>query len=305
VTRVAQVMTRLAISPSNPSVAYGGDGLGVMKSTDGGGAWTRILASNGSAVAIDPTNADIAYFGTSDGQVMKTTNAARAGRQWSCRQPQARIAALAVDPLAPGTVVAGVRITDCSRARTAARRGRRASAYRCPIRIGSHFDPLDGGRALCRGAIRYRKDDRRGHDVALAGDSRRACYDGAWHRRARRNRVRRRRCADGRICLPRSTRLPAAITRSSTARISAGSFSDGAVGIAIDRGGNAYVAMNTGSADLVNTSGQPQKATAIVKLNADASAILYSTFVWSDAVLPGRKRDRRRRLDSGVGRRRV
>ncbi len=67
----------LAISASNPQVIYAGTNSGtndgVYKSTDGGGNWTRLIngiqeTSRGiQAIAVDPTNPDVAYIAVFDG----------------------------------------------------------------------------------------------------------------------------------------------------------------------------------------------------------------------------------------------
>ena len=61
-----------------------------------------------------------------------------------------------------------------------------------------------------------------------------------------------------------------------------GSAFDSAAGVAVDGGGNAYVAGGTGSPDFPTTAGAFDRTTGggyITKLNATGSAVVYSTFL--------------------------
>lgn len=112
----------LAIDPQNPATLYAGrtSGLGVFKSTDGGGQWSA--ASNGlpegnpgglgevvRALAIDPQTPGTLYAGTFQSGVYKSTDG---GNQWDATNDglgDLVILTLAIDPLAPGTLYAGTR----------------------------------------------------------------------------------------------------------------------------------------------------------------------------------------------------
>ena len=93
---------------------------GVSKSTDGGSSWT--LVNNGltavgiyvSALAVDPTNADIVYVATpptgrpdTDAKIFKSTNGAAQWRQVPIALPKgALITSFAIDPATPSTIYA-------------------------------------------------------------------------------------------------------------------------------------------------------------------------------------------------------
>jgi len=93
-----QQVDKIAISPSNPNIIYGGSFASgpvgpVVKSTDGGVTWTDIThglphSSNGwpypavSAIVIDPSNASIVYMGLTGNcsEAWKTTDG---GNSWA------------------------------------------------------------------------------------------------------------------------------------------------------------------------------------------------------------------------------
>jgi photosystem II stability/assembly factor-like uncharacterized protein len=114
----------LAISTSNPQVLYAGTNFGtndgVYKTTDGGGSWTRIItgiqeASRGiQAIAVDPTNSNVAYIAVFDGAsdatvgLYKTTDG---GTNWNAAingiGTIKNFLSLAIDPVNPNNVYAG------------------------------------------------------------------------------------------------------------------------------------------------------------------------------------------------------
>jgi len=118
----------MAISTSNPQVLYAGTNYGtndgVYKTTDGGGSWTRLI--NGiqettrgiQAIAVDPTNADVAYIAVFDGLVdspvglYKTTDG---GSNWNASingiGAIKNFLSLAIDPANPNNVYAGTSFT--------------------------------------------------------------------------------------------------------------------------------------------------------------------------------------------------
>lgn len=72
------------IAASNPNIVYaGGESGGIWRTTDKGLNWTllskEVFHGSITAVKADPTNADVAYFGTG-GKIMKTTNG---GSTWT------------------------------------------------------------------------------------------------------------------------------------------------------------------------------------------------------------------------------
>ncbi len=114
----------LAISTSNPQVLYAGTNFGandgVYKSTDGGGSWTRMVtgiqetAKGVQAIAVDPTNANIAFIAVFDGVsdspvgLYRTTDG---GANWDPSINGIGVIknflSLAIDPVNPNNVYAG------------------------------------------------------------------------------------------------------------------------------------------------------------------------------------------------------
>jgi len=124
-----QHVEAMAYAPSDPSVVYAGvhsekrsileerttkRGLGMMKSTDGGETWR--FANNGleetslniTCIAVRPDNPGIAYVGTLHDGVFKTMDG---GANWLPASGGLRsgfVSSLAIDPLFPETVYAGL-----------------------------------------------------------------------------------------------------------------------------------------------------------------------------------------------------
>jgi photosystem II stability/assembly factor-like uncharacterized protein len=109
----AQIVS-LAVHPADSATIYAGtDGVGVLKSTNGGGSWT--LVNDGlthpevRALAIDPGSPATLYAGTDGGGIFKTTDG---GASWSAfnegltAAADLRVWALAVDPVNPATLYA-------------------------------------------------------------------------------------------------------------------------------------------------------------------------------------------------------
>src|SRR5207302_1467717 len=68
------------------------------------------VAGRITALAIDPTNADVVYAGTADGGVWKTTNGTSSSATWTPltdSQVTLAIGALAIDPTNATTIYAG------------------------------------------------------------------------------------------------------------------------------------------------------------------------------------------------------
>jgi photosystem II stability/assembly factor-like uncharacterized protein len=110
----------LAIAPGDPSTLYVGTARGVFKTTDGGASWRA--ASSGLlgyetaeerqhradegyvyALAVDPRDPEIAYAGTWEKGVFKTTNG---GASWRSIGLSA-VSPLVLDPRDPETIYAG------------------------------------------------------------------------------------------------------------------------------------------------------------------------------------------------------
>ncbi len=112
----------IVIAPSNGNILYGTTVIeGIFRSDDGGDSWRPINSglpqdSNGSlniqAIAIDPSNAEVAYAGTgwysSNGNgVFKTTDGGQTWTPVNRGMLDRAIIALAIDPVNPQMVYAG------------------------------------------------------------------------------------------------------------------------------------------------------------------------------------------------------
>ena len=116
--RIAVTIYALAIDPTRPQTLYagytyfttgGGSFGGMFKSTNGGSNWSAIDAGltypEVIALAMDPTEPQTLYVGTSDG-VFKSTNG---GNNWSALTGISdSVFALAIDPTAPHIIYAFV-----------------------------------------------------------------------------------------------------------------------------------------------------------------------------------------------------
>src|SRR5207249_2172433 len=110
-----------ALAISSTGVLFAGTAAGMFSSSNNGASWTPINTGfsninvpnqgnvntpNITALATDPTNANIVYAGTAGGGVFKTTNA---GANWT---PIVKglfnfnISAIVIDPTTPATVYA-------------------------------------------------------------------------------------------------------------------------------------------------------------------------------------------------------
>ena len=123
---IGNIVLALAIDPSAPATLYAGTGydvefgpgVGVFKSTNGGGSWivinTGLTNRSVSALVLDPADPDTLYAGTVAGffpgplgGVFRSTNA---GGNWtaiSAGLTSTDVTALAIHPSAPATLYAG------------------------------------------------------------------------------------------------------------------------------------------------------------------------------------------------------
>ncbi|HWQ32611.1 MAG TPA: SBBP repeat-containing protein [Blastocatellia bacterium] len=105
----------LAFDPNNTSIIYAATAAGVFKSANGGGAWSAIngpLSGNGSlaslnvrALAVDPSNPNTLYAGTTTG-VFKSVNGGAAWTAASSGLTSSNIVALVINPAASATLYA-------------------------------------------------------------------------------------------------------------------------------------------------------------------------------------------------------
>jgi photosystem II stability/assembly factor-like uncharacterized protein len=110
----ARSILALAIDPQTPTTLYvGTNGDNVFKTTNGGTSWSRSGPSNTQAFAIDPQTPTTLYAGT-DLQLFKSTDG---GASWGPLQTGLRatwVSALAIDPVAPGTIYLATRSYETS-----------------------------------------------------------------------------------------------------------------------------------------------------------------------------------------------
>lgn len=105
----------LALDPNAPAILYAGTQLGAFKSTDGGDNWTAINNGTNSSrvnkIVIDPSQnpATTIYLGMQSRGMLKSTNG---GALWSQinngLSSFTPVSAVAMDPLSPSTLYAGV-----------------------------------------------------------------------------------------------------------------------------------------------------------------------------------------------------
>ncbi len=114
--------TALAVDPVSPGTLYAGlwsflsSGTGLYKTTDGGSSWQDLQFENGPSgfnyirsIEIDRRTPDTLYVGTARHGLHKSTDG---GLTWSSKNrgiANSVVTSVAVDPLRPGTVYAGIR----------------------------------------------------------------------------------------------------------------------------------------------------------------------------------------------------
>lgn len=64
----------VAVAPGNPALIHVTSTGGYSRSANGGVSWTKPLTGNCSALAVDPTNANIVYVAQASGGIWKSTN---------------------------------------------------------------------------------------------------------------------------------------------------------------------------------------------------------------------------------------
>lgn len=118
-TLVYATLTTIAVAPSNGQVIYvGTDDARVWRTTNGGGAWQNLSLGLPqrwvTRVAVDPTNADIAYVAHSgyrnDSPLAHLHRTTDGGASWtpiSSELPEAPVNAFALDPENPSILYAG------------------------------------------------------------------------------------------------------------------------------------------------------------------------------------------------------
>jgi len=106
----------IAADPLPGEVLYAGSSAGLFKSADGGATWTAANAGiNGPgawviSLAIDPSDPQTLYAGTSGSGVFKSTDAGQTWIPSSYRMTDTAVLALVIDPFVPATLYAATAV---------------------------------------------------------------------------------------------------------------------------------------------------------------------------------------------------
>jgi hypothetical protein len=122
----------LAVHPRDPRTLYLGSELGLFRSTDGAGNWSRVESLvNGLqvwSILISPHDPDLVFVGTCPSRLFRSADGGRSWTEPSARLVQdcpriihARLTTLMADPTDPETVWAGVEIGGLHRSRDGGR----------------------------------------------------------------------------------------------------------------------------------------------------------------------------------------
>src|SRR5215213_3749227 len=106
-TGLTEELNALAVAPTSPNTIYAGTFRGAYRSTDAGATWTKSSTNlqSVSAIAVDPTNALVAYAGANG--LFKTTDG---GIHWNALNSPLNddfVRAIVIDPLMPNLIYVG------------------------------------------------------------------------------------------------------------------------------------------------------------------------------------------------------
>lgn len=128
VLRGRRAIHEIAFAPSSPEIVYAATGIenlismgvtrdtsgpGIFRSPDGGETWSSVnlglesTTMNIMAVAVHPTNPDVAFLGELNNGIYRTVNGGQAWTTVNKGLLQTDIRALAIDPKTPDTIYAG------------------------------------------------------------------------------------------------------------------------------------------------------------------------------------------------------
>jgi photosystem II stability/assembly factor-like uncharacterized protein len=111
--KLSETARQLVVDPTSSGTLYAVTGA-LRKTTDGGGTWTTATSGLTGAVrslAMDPSDPQVLYAGTSGAGVFKSTNGAASWAPANSGLPaNGDVLALAVDPAAPQTVYASLNV---------------------------------------------------------------------------------------------------------------------------------------------------------------------------------------------------
>lgn len=114
----SEIITVLALDPTNPSTIYAGTRTGVFKSVDGGRTWnainTGLVRPNVVGLVVDPITPSTVYLGANLGDISNSSSgvykSTNGGSTWSAVNNglgNGGVLSLAIDPVTPSTLYAG------------------------------------------------------------------------------------------------------------------------------------------------------------------------------------------------------
>lgn len=263
--------TRIAFARPDPAVLYGTSAAGGLKSVDGGESWTTVLALPTTAVAVHPSDSRLAYFGTRGSGVIKTEDG---GASWTPMNNGLHpiywdITGLGLDPLSPNVLYAGVA---------------NSSALFATVDGGASW--VFSGGAVVFAPSRFTFDEGR---VYVTGPQSAVAEGGSWRRllvRGTSSSVDAVAASGEMLIIASPAGDDAFGYKISTANAGdglvygtylGGSGADGGSAIDVDGDGNAFVLLQTSSADFPWTVALDRRVdAALVKLNAAGSRYEYS-----------------------------
>ncbi len=292
-SQVSQNGGYLAFAPLMPSVVYSTVSLtapvGVLKSTDSGATWTRVFTApeivQVASLAVDPSNASIVYVGYNFGQILKTIDGGTTWTTLSVPTGGAVVQAVAVDPTT-GVVWAG---------------DRSGHLYRSPDGGVSWTQISTSGAALHAiyrmtfdgGTLYATEDDSPFSSFGTASYGIVKTSDGGdtWSLikiKGNSLPVRGLAVLNGLLYAGGDLRSDAFLWRIDTndgaqafkfGTYLGGNDSDTAHGVAVDKSGNAVVALETDSADLPTTINAPLTRSALIRVSPNGTSIAASSYI--------------------------
>jgi photosystem II stability/assembly factor-like uncharacterized protein len=109
-TGLTEELNALAVAPTSSNTIYAGTFRGAYRSSDAGATWTKSSTSmpSVSALAVDPTNALVAYAGANG--LFKTTDGGINWNALSSPLNDAVVRTIVFDPATPSTIYAGASV---------------------------------------------------------------------------------------------------------------------------------------------------------------------------------------------------
>ncbi len=295
-TKVLSGGIHARFSPVNTATAYALAGSAIYRSTDGGAAiWTSITPQSNfnSAfydLALDPSSVTTVYVASSDG-VLKTTSG---GSSWTLTPLPSTTAfhdviSVAVDPTLTSVVWAGMATGEIFRSTDSG-----ATWTSMPAQVGYP------SRMVFDGATLHIADGGDINTTGVSVGSYATTNDRGttWeHKKIRGNKIPLRTIAavNGTVYVGGDIRSEAWVQRFDTNGTSqplmwgtylGGGLDDYGVGVALDRNGNAVVAVETHSQDYPASDPSYFRYGAVTRFNTDGSQVTVSSFAGTSSGIP-------------------